>query len=94
MSSYVIIINSGKKGQITQILPTFYIQHRGHQYGFQDVIQINIGSHGDSGSLILDSDENICGLFFAVTTTRGQSYGYANKWEFVNKAAKFNFVYG
>ena len=82
-------------GNITAILVSFYMSNNGQIYKFEDVIQIDKGEIGDSGSLVLDTSENICGLFFAISRNKGngKKYGYANKWEYVKREAGIKFSY-
>lgn len=92
----IILCNNktGTFGKILKVLSSFYVNNGNEKYKFTDVIEIDIGDVGDSGSLLFDENSNLCGLFFAICTYKnGETRGYVNKWKYVKKAIEFNLKY-
>jgi hypothetical protein len=60
---------------------TLKVTHNGREYTFHDqiVIESDAGTHGDSGALILDSENYAVGLLHSGTDVEGKHYLFACK---------------
>lgn len=83
---------------LQESLHQVFIHTGGKDYHFDDQIGIDIGAGGDSGSLVLGSNDNeVGGLYFAHYP--GTKFGFANKWQNVEKhfnketMLQFSYIY-
>lgn len=66
-----------------------------NKFMFEDSVRIDTGALGDSGSLVLDTNGGVGGIFFALRFNRSTKRfeGLVNKFDHVISATNANFVF-
>jgi hypothetical protein len=88
---------SGKaSGIVSAVAATVFIKdHYGTEYMFEDQIHIDMPNcgQGDSGSLVLDQNNRIVGLMFAITASRSGKKAIVTPWNLVVATSGLTFKY-